>query len=72
MGDTLLTTLENTGAQELSNLTVFTTSPFMEPFLGTLHSVENLKVLSFYNNLSPFKLTYVSFNSQGTAYIGNV
>ena len=38
-GDTLVVTKENTAPQEVSNLTVFITSEFMEPFLGTIHSV---------------------------------
>ena len=54
-GNTLVVTKENTVPQEVSNLTVFITSEFMEPFLGTIHSVIkntsqcNIRFLSFAN-----------------------
>ena len=38
-GNTLVVTKENTVPQEVSDLKVFITSEFMEPFLGTIHSV---------------------------------
>ena len=49
-GNTLLVTKENKVPQEISNLTVFTTSEFMEPFLGTIHSVMEILRNEYYNN----------------------